>query len=114
MARFRTSADMAYVSMLRAAPSWAYLGGACTAVETRWRVIQHALFSCVATCHHLCPVDLWHDIAGLLPEDAQEARAALERAQGCNLENAELVAAYCVPWLVHPTSQLPQVPCDVK
>ena len=45
-------------------------GGACTAVETRWRVIRHALFSCVATCHHLCPADLWHDIAGLLPEDA--------------------------------------------
>ena len=56
----------------------------------------------------------WHDIARLLREDAHEARAALERAQGCNLENAELVAAHCVPWLVHPTLQLPQVPCDVK
>ena len=26
------------------------------------------------------------------------------------LGNAEVVAAHCVPWLVHPTSQLPQVP----
>ena len=77
-------------------------------------VRQHALFSCVATCHHLCPADLWHHIAGLLPEDAQEARAALERAQGCNLENAEVVAEYCVPWVVHPMSQLPQVLWDVK
>ena len=65
-------------------------------------------------CHHLCPADVWHDTAGLLPEDAQEARAALGRAQGCNLENAELVAAHCVQWLVHPTSQLPPVPWDVK
>ena len=89
-------------------------GGACTTVEPRWRVIQHTLFSCVATCHHLCTADLRHDVARLLPEDTQEARRALERAQGCNLEDAELVATHCVPWLVHPTSQLPQVPEVVK
>ena len=67
-------------------------GGACTSIESRCRAIQHTLFLCVATCHHLCLADLWHDIARLLPETAHEARTALERAQGCNLGVAELVA----------------------
>jgi len=84
---------------------FAVLGGSCTAVEARWRIIQHTLFSCVATFHHLSPYDLWHDIRQVLPSGSP-ALAALDRAERCALQDADAVARHCLPWLLDPVQFL--------
>ena len=88
--------------------------GACTAVERRWRCVQHVLFSCShapGSCPR--PAHLWDDLMTLLPEESP-ARAKLHAAHSCDKHDMAAVRDHCVPWVLDPALVLKKEPAKVR